>query len=238
METERGRWFLREFAIRNRQADTAEVLAAITTLQGAMQRQHDDQRIGKMRAGLLEMARAIAVTHVEIGKIQSDSRCPSRLFEATGELDAIMRATEMATSTILSAAEKVQEQAWTLRERQHSGGECDALEACATEIYAACGFQDLTAQRTRKVIETLRFVEDRIKLMMEVWDLNPVEPTAAEVTGSPAPIWPDDPAQQASVDAAFTAEHSLVAASAPSASPRSLAEIDALSVHDRLTMFR
>ena len=36
-------------------------------------------------------------------------------------------------------------------------------------IFEACNFQDLTGQRITKVINTLRFIEDRIIKMMDIW---------------------------------------------------------------------
>ena len=37
------------------------------------------------------------------------------------------------------------------------------------QIFEACNFQDLTGQRITKVVSTLRFVEDRIMQMMDIW---------------------------------------------------------------------
>ncbi|GLK75830.1 hypothetical protein GCM10008171_10840 [Methylopila jiangsuensis] len=45
METERGRWFLAEFARRNRVADTAEVLEALTRLEQRMAPRTPDSRV-------------------------------------------------------------------------------------------------------------------------------------------------------------------------------------------------
>lgn len=253
METERGRWFLDEFARRNRQANTAQVLEAIAALHGAMARQKEDlpeallQRekndacMRKMRTGLLEMARAIAATQQDISPIEPDMRASSRLVEATGELGAIVKATEVATSSILSAAENLQSLASIWRAHGHSGSDCDRLEACATDIYAACTFQDLTAQRTSQVIDTLRFVEDRIARMLADWDIAPL-PQATQGNMLPVtPIWPADPRQQAAVDAAWIAAEPEPRI--PPAPPRqgmaaTLAEIDALPLQSRLYMFR
>src|SRR6202040_1647882 len=82
---------------------------------------------------------------------------------------SIVRTTEQATSAILAAAERVQEMAWTLRERGTDSDACDALDQRATDIYSACSFQDLTGQRTRKVVEVMRFLEERIKAMIDIW---------------------------------------------------------------------
>ena len=50
--------------------------------------------------------------------------------------------------------------AWTLREQGLEATVCDLLDAKATEVYTACSFQDLTGQRTRKVIGVLRYLEE------------------------------------------------------------------------------
>ena len=47
---------------------------------------------------------------------------------------------------------------------------CDDLDRRATEIYTACSFQDLTAQRIGKIIQTLRYLEGRINAMIAIWD--------------------------------------------------------------------
>ena len=72
----------------------------------------------------------------------------------------MVQATETATSDILACAERIQEMAWTLREQGVEGEVCDLLDANATEVYTACSFQDLTGQRTRKVIQVLRYLEE------------------------------------------------------------------------------
>src|SRR6185369_6054936 len=81
-------------------------------------------------------------------------------------------ATEAATSDILACAEHIQEMAWTLREQGIDGAVCDLLDAKATEVYTACSFQDLTGQRTRKVIGVLRYLEGRINAMIKIWGLD------------------------------------------------------------------
>ena len=83
-----------------------------------------------------------------------------------------MQATETATSDILACAERIQEIAWTLREQGVEGEVCDLLDAKATEVYTACSFQDITGQRTRKVIGVLRYLEDRINAMIGIWGLD------------------------------------------------------------------
>jgi hypothetical protein len=89
--------------------------------------------------------------------------------DASNELDAIVRSTETATGEILAAAEHLQEVAWTLREQGYQGAACEIIDQRATDIYTACSFQDITGQRTQKVIQILRYLEDRLNAMMAIW---------------------------------------------------------------------
>lgn len=171
METHRGRWFLSEYARRNRQADTEMLLSALSRIERSVARQGETPDVDKLRLDIMEMSQAIARTHAEIAAIKPDDARAGPINEASGELDSIVFETETATSDILAAAESVQEAAWTLREAQADAAICDRLDARATEIYTACSFQDLTSQRIRKVIEGLGFLERRVAAMMEIWGL-------------------------------------------------------------------
>jgi chemotaxis regulatin CheY-phosphate phosphatase CheZ len=170
METERGRWFLSEYTRRNRNADTQVLLDAIGRLEQAVAGARTAQEGDRFRASLREMASAIARTKTDIASIHAVEREHNRLFEASEALDAIIRTTEQATSDILAAAEHIQESAWTLREDGVNAGLCHELDRRAAEIYTACSFQDITAQRIAKVIQTLGYLEARINAMIAVWD--------------------------------------------------------------------
>lgn len=171
METGRGRWFLAEYARRNRHADTLMLLGAIDRLEAALRGDKTVQSIDRIRVDLFEMAKAIARTKSEIAAIRPETEQTSKFGEVTAELDSILQMTETATTEILSAAELVQEIGWTLQEQGADPELCDMLNARATEIYTACGFQDLTGQRTGKVIQVLRYLEGRINAMMDIWGL-------------------------------------------------------------------
>lgn len=168
-ESDRGRWFLAEHALRNRSADTDVLLAAIGRLESAVTGDRETGRFGRMRGDLTDMAQAIARTKAEIGAIATPAHDGSRLGVASAALDGIVRSTERATSDILTAAEHVQEAAWTLREAGAEPAACDILDRRATEIYTACSFQDLTAQRIARIVHTLRYLEDRITAMIAIW---------------------------------------------------------------------
>jgi hypothetical protein len=181
-ETVRGRWFLAEHARRMRQADTRLVLDAIARLEHAIADRAGGAGLERMRADIVDMAEAIARTKTEIAAIKPEGGDPSQIVRATDELDAVVAVTERATSDILNAAEQIQEIAWTLRERGTDPAACDRIDALTTETYTACSFQDITGQRTRKVIDALHFLERRLEAMIGIWR----EPGAAPATPTPA----------------------------------------------------
>src|SRR5215211_6704499 len=172
METVRGRWFLAEYARRNRHADTLMLIAALDRIEAAVRGEGSVDSVDRIRFDLVDMAKAIARTKAEIAAIKPDAEHHGKFGEATEELDSIVQATESATSDILAAAEQVQEIAWTLREQGLEPEVCDVLDGKATDVYTACSFQDLTGQRTRKVIQVMRYLESRINAMIKIWGLD------------------------------------------------------------------
>ncbi|KQP31125.1 hypothetical protein ASF49_11140 [Methylobacterium sp. Leaf104] len=190
-ESERGRWFLDAYLRRNRTSDTGILLDAIARLESVVTNDRESSQIGRVRGDVMDMAHAIARTKAEIAAINAPDQDQSRLGGASAALDAIVRSTERATSEILSAAESVQEAAWTLRESGSDAAICDELDRRATAIYTACSFQDLTAQRTARIIHTLRYLEERLAAMMGIWG-DALDPVPAGPGGPGTPEVPAD----------------------------------------------
>jgi len=184
LETARGRWFLVEYARRNRNADTSMLLKALDRIEAAMRGQSSVEPVDRIRFDLVEMSKAIARTKTEIAAMKPDADHQGKFGEASEELDSVVQQTEAATSDILACAERIQEMAWTLREQGLDAAVCDLLDANATEVYTACSFQDLTGQRTRKVIGVLRYLEGRINAMIDIWGLDGAR--SAEAAGTRA----------------------------------------------------
>jgi hypothetical protein len=195
METERGRWFLAEYARRNRHADTAEVLAALERLtarsggrpfvsQAEIGPREAGANDARLRGELADMATTIARTKAEIAAILLEPARGDRTVDAAEPFDAVVRTTERATTEILAAAKQVQDVAWTMREQGMEQAFCNRLDRYATQICAACASQDPTGQRTRKIIHVLRYVEARIQAMRGLWD---AAENATEVTTEGAP---------------------------------------------------
>jgi hypothetical protein len=186
-ETPRGRWFLAEYARRNRQADTQTLLDAISRLENAMSNPGQVPAGNNVRAGLAGIAVRIANTRKEIAAAELGGG-PHQRNDGADELDCVTLAGESATSDILASAERVQETAWTLREQGTPPAICDFLDAQATDIYAACSLQDFSSQQTRRIIDLLRHLEGRISAMIEIWGANPASSEPIEVAADAPPL--------------------------------------------------
>jgi chemotaxis protein CheZ len=179
-----GRWFLAEYARRNRTPETQLLLDAIARLEAAVLKPQRQTGFAGVLAELVEISDAIVRTRQEIAKLRPPHEFDKHLSNASEELDQIVEATETATSDILSAAEDVQEVAWTLREKGLAPEFCDRLDQRAIDIYTACSFQDITGQRTAKVVRTLRHVEERINAMIGAWGAEGAARPLANVVGA------------------------------------------------------
>ncbi|MEE4011832.1 protein phosphatase CheZ [Roseibium sp. FZY0029] len=188
MESDRGRRFLKEFLNRNKTPETTEILTAIGRLEKMMTRQRKVPDLDKIRLDIADMHEAIERTKAEIANIKAEGEESNRFVDASHELDAIVTQTEGATQSILEAAEQIQEKAWVLRENGAEDAICDDIDAKATEIFMACSFQDLTGQRTNKVVQVLRYLESRINLMINIWGIQEMD---ADATAGPVDNRPD-----------------------------------------------
>ncbi len=126
----------------------------------------------KLKVEIDAMYEAIAQTKKEIATLHHTTGSKGEeMTRVTNELDAVVDGTEGATEMILSAAEFIDETANTLSARvgKEDSELANDIQEKVVQIFEACNFQDLTGQRITKVVSTLRFVEDRIMQMMEIW---------------------------------------------------------------------
>lgn len=159
---------------------------------------------------------AIAQTKKEIVTLHESGFQGEEMSRVTDELDAIVMGTESATDAILSGAEIIDERSSDLSAKLSGDDNAMAsdIQDQVMKIYEACNFQDLTGQRITKVVNTLKFIEDRVVRMMEIWGgieglsdidpdtLPPREGDAALLNG-PALDTDLDVASQDDIDALF-----------------------------------
>ena len=130
--------------------EVADVVASImTTLIGDVSAL--DLRVYKELEGL---AQYIQRAKAEIVELHPEEIRAEHLPKAAYELDAIVKATEAATSTILDAAERIDAAA--------GKGDVAPIRDEVIRIFEACSFQDITGQRVSKVVATLSHIEARI----------------------------------------------------------------------------
>jgi len=125
----------------------------------------------KLKTEMESIQEAISRTKQEIASLHVSGFKGEDMSRVTDELDAVVAGTENATEGILAAVERIDEDASNLV--AHLKGDQQAMAADIQErvlaIYEACNFQDLTGQRITKVVNVLRFIEDRVARMMEIW---------------------------------------------------------------------
>jgi chemotaxis protein CheZ len=139
--------------------------------QAIAQIRKDHEEAMKIKFELESMYEAINRTKKEIATLHVSGCNGHELSRVTDELDAVVGGTEQATETILEAAEIIDDRANSLTASLTglNRGLAQDIQDNIIMVFEACNFQDLTGQRITKVVNTLRFVEERIIKMMEIW---------------------------------------------------------------------
>ncbi len=97
------------------------------------------------------------------------------------QLDAITLATENATNVILSSVEEISEIANKIKnvsDISELPELCDKLNHHSVEAMESCVFQDITGQRVGKIINSMRFVEERVESLAEIWGKDDIDDAA------------------------------------------------------------
>jgi chemotaxis protein CheZ len=131
-----------------------------------------DPRIDRfVRSEVTKLAQYISEAKKEIFDIvpQEDG---TEFFGAAGqELNAVVKATEEATNTILDSADAITAAAGALPSDATKATIMDSV----TTIFDACNFQDITGQRITKVIKTLEYVEAKIARLAKLFGSDSAE---------------------------------------------------------------
>ncbi|WP_065752590.1 hypothetical protein [Bradyrhizobium paxllaeri] len=143
METSRGRWFLTEYAKRNRNSDTRMVLDAVSRIEQSLTAQKEESR---QREESLRREEGLSAQQAAEA-IAAAAAAQDRLTEA---LDAIRGAVEAAEESAVEAldslaldqrlapvrkgARVLREIAWRLREIGNDGRICDLIDSQVTVI--------------------------------------------------------------------------------------------------------
>ncbi|MXN66185.1 hypothetical protein GR183_14820 [Stappia sp. GBMRC 2046] len=171
----------------------------------------------KLKAELDAIYDAIGETKREIATLHRTTGSESQeMCRVTDELDAVVLGTEGATENILASAEFIDETASVLSARLQGQDQqlVNDIQERVIQIFESCNFQDLTGQRITKVVSAMRFIEERIIKMMEIWggieSFNGIEPDAmpsregdAALLNGPSLETDEGVASQDDIDALF-----------------------------------
>jgi chemotaxis protein CheZ len=174
-QSDLGHLFLEEHSKRESVVNAAQVLASLDDLRETTTVDAKAVPMDILRKELQQMSSSIMQTRQEIAAMKPEEAGNNRIMAATEELDAIVTACERATADILTATERMQEIGDKAREFGFDPELCDEIEAHATDIFMACSFQDITGQRTTKVVNVLRYLEQRVNSMIEIWGVEGME---------------------------------------------------------------
>jgi hypothetical protein len=165
MHTERGRWFLEEYARRNRSADTQLLLAAIGRIETVICAERNRQAQQGFRSDLLEMAKAITRTRAEVAEIRSDAAAPADSAPSASEASSALQ--QPRSGDVFAAAERIRDVTWAMRGHGFDPSTCNQLEQLASSILSASALRDPTDHRASKLSEVLQYLEHRIETLLE-----------------------------------------------------------------------
>ncbi len=151
-------------ALRHEHGETVgldEVVGVVESLIQSMEGDITGADI-RVRSELQSLVEYIQQAKTEIAALSPGESHDEHIPVATDELDEVVKATEEATGTILDAAEELESLACEL-----SGEVAEKITAIATKIYEASNFQDVTGQRITKVVNTLKHIETKIRVLAE-----------------------------------------------------------------------
>jgi hypothetical protein len=184
METSRGRWFLGEYAKRNRNADTRMVLDAVARIEEALAAQ-------KQPAFDSGLADAMAAIRAAVEEARA---------AASAALGELALAENLAPAR--KGARVIREIAWRLREIGADGRICDLIDSQVSAIEGACGKVAETDPKSA-LGAAFDLIEGRIAAFDDS-DVSAPPPAAEAMTSSPQPAEEVPCSARASEDAVPT----------------------------------
>jgi len=175
---------------------------------------HDQVSEEALRHELAGLLTYITRVREEIATISRPADEEHHFDSMADQLDAVIKATDDASNTIMGCAEDNDEAVTALRKTIKDPEQLKLLDHISNngmDIIQACSFQDLTSQRVTKVARSITYVEDRVSALAEVWgkeELDKVQVKGSEKTedekllNGPA-LDPNQSIDQDAIDALF-----------------------------------
>ena len=152
--------------IKSTRGDTVSVSEIGDVVGSLLSTLHGDLTAGEIRLyrELDDLAKYIRTAKSEIAEIHPEQIRSDFIDRATDELDAIVKATENATGTILDCAETLEGLSGKVAPEHGK-----AITDVVTRIYEASSFQDLTGQRVTKVVNALKHIELELDKIVKIF---------------------------------------------------------------------
>src|SRR5947209_1163328 len=163
METSRGRWFLGEYAKRNRNADTRMVLDAVARIEDTLAASRKTVRDPQLDEALLSLRSTVLEAR-------------ETAAAALGNL-----ALEQNLAPVRKGVRVIREISWRLREIGADGRICDLIDSQITAIEDAAG-KLAPADLASELSSAFDQIEGRIK----AFDINGAAPPGAPVAEAPS----------------------------------------------------
>ena len=181
METARGRWFLGEYAKRNRNADTSMVLDAVARLEESLAAR---LATAADHAGLAEARLAEAeLAEAKLAEVLAAIRDAVDAAQAAAMAALDTLALEQKLAAVRKGARVLREIAWRLREIGNDGRICDLIDSQVGVIEA--GAAQISSDEAQAAL-TVAFVAIEAQIA-EFSDDETAPPVAEAPVASPAP---------------------------------------------------
>ncbi|NQV82213.1 MAG: protein phosphatase CheZ [Rhodospirillales bacterium] len=131
-----------------------------------------------LKQELLGLFKYLKRVREEIAAINRPADEELHFDSMSDQLDAIVKATEEATDTIMGCMEKNDEIVDELRKSITGEGQLALLNKITengADVFEACSFQDITGQRITKVVKSVTYVEDRVNALISVWGKDEID---------------------------------------------------------------
>jgi hypothetical protein len=174
MESPRGRWFLQEFARRNRAADTLTLLDAIGRLQSTLTGGQSGQ--APLAAEVISLALAIKSRRSEIAGV-GDS-------DLADEPAIYVRIAEQAAKTgdeLIAASQQLSWFVDELKSAAASDQQSGEIELSRQSLEKLADSQNIVSRRIAKAMALLSYLDDRIDALSTMFKRQAIEPKHLEL---------------------------------------------------------
>jgi hypothetical protein len=235
METSRGRWFLTEYAKRNRNADTRMVLDAVARIEQNLATQREEEL---ERQASLDREEGLSAQQAH-DAVTAAAAAQERLTEALSAIRAMVEVTEESAVEALDSlalekrlapvrkgARVLREIAWRLREIGNDGRICDLIDSQVTVIEKSTDqFSSEEARLTLRAAfaalqsRLVEFSEDEPALDLEAEPVAPAPPALDLVAEIAEAFFAREAAKAAPADKSPPVATAPAVADAPLPSP-------------------